>query len=520
MSRPLTVVKSIDHMVLTCASIPQTVTFYTKYLGMRAETFTPAASTSTSTSTTSPRVALKFGTQKINLHERGKEFEPKARTALPGTADVCFVVDEATDLETVASGGPTTKMGSQQISNQPTHLLGDDFSTAPTPLNQPTAQSSRVLVIGGGVTGLTTAWLLLDRGYRVTIISREWASYGHGPRLASQVAGALWELPPAGCGPQALQDKLPMVQKWALEGLEIYRTIAENPGLAAAFGVKMRMCTIFHLNNLDQDAVKGEKIELIKQTKLQGFSRGTHLFQKYGVNVDSHGGLVDSYEHLAPVIDTDVAMAYLMRLVWSKGARLETDAIHGDVLAQEDHLLQIYGADAIVNATGVWAGEAATDKTVYPLRGGLLRLINDGTDFPKVENCMVVSSATMRDGNFRDMAFLVPRNDSILCLGSILHQDSWHLDLTPTCPEVEEMRARCEDLLPMLKNARLDPQYPLAQGRRPMRQAHVRVECEDRRTNSGRESRIIHSYGHGGAGWTLAFGSARQVVSLVGKRTT
>lgn len=403
----------------------------------------------------------------------------------------------------------------RQLQGQESIQVTRDISTAPVPLQPTNSESRRVLVIGGGVTGLTTAWLLLDAGYHVTIVSREWASYGDGPRLASQVAGALWELPPAGCGPQAQQDKLPLVQKWALDSLEVYRAITEHPVLATAFGVRMRMCTVFHQNNIDDDTIKAGKLNLIKNSKLEGFSRGTHLFNKYGVNVDSHGGLVDAYEHLAPVIDTDVAMGFLMRLVRSKGAIFNTDTVHGHILDQEEHLLAMYGADAIVNATGVWAVDAAQDKTVYPLRGATLRLINDGERFPKVDNCFVVSSETKTSGNFEDQAFIVPRNDNVLLLGSIIHQDSWFLDLTETCADVQEMRGRCEDLLPSLRNARTDPCYPLSQGRRPMRLAHVRVEREEETTQSGAQSTIVHAYGHGGAGWSLAFGSARQVVGCI-----
>ncbi|KAL7792114.1 Glyoxalase/Bleomycin resistance protein/Dihydroxybiphenyl dioxygenase [Trichoderma ceciliae] len=98
MSRALAAVKSLDHLVLTCASIPRTVSWYSKYLGMKEHVFTPPLSPGTQ------RVALRFGAQKINLHERGKEFEPKAATALPGTADLCFLVEEGVDLEEVRSG--------------------------------------------------------------------------------------------------------------------------------------------------------------------------------------------------------------------------------------------------------------------------------------------------------------------------------------------------------------------------------------------------------------------------------
>lgn len=98
MSKPLAIVKSLDHFVLTCASIPATVNWYTRHLGMKAETFTPPSDH------TIQRHALRFGTQKINLHQQGKEFEPKAKTALPGTADVCFLVEEHSKLEALIQG--------------------------------------------------------------------------------------------------------------------------------------------------------------------------------------------------------------------------------------------------------------------------------------------------------------------------------------------------------------------------------------------------------------------------------
>lgn len=87
------VVKGLDHLVLTCKSVSATSNWYTKYLGMKAESFTSASDPST------VRHALKFGSHKINLHQQGNEFEPKATTALPGTADLCFLVQDGTSLE-------------------------------------------------------------------------------------------------------------------------------------------------------------------------------------------------------------------------------------------------------------------------------------------------------------------------------------------------------------------------------------------------------------------------------------
>lgn len=98
MSKPLAVVKSLDHLVLTCASVPKTVQWYSRYLAMKHETFTPSSDPSVQ------RHALKFGTQKINLHQQGKEFEPRAKTALPGTADLCFLIEEDSSLEELVKG--------------------------------------------------------------------------------------------------------------------------------------------------------------------------------------------------------------------------------------------------------------------------------------------------------------------------------------------------------------------------------------------------------------------------------
>jgi catechol 2,3-dioxygenase-like lactoylglutathione lyase family enzyme len=71
----------LDHLVLTVADIDRTVAFYTRVLGMREETFGAG------------RRALTFGRQKINLHEAGREFEPKAARPTPGSGDLCFITD-------------------------------------------------------------------------------------------------------------------------------------------------------------------------------------------------------------------------------------------------------------------------------------------------------------------------------------------------------------------------------------------------------------------------------------------
>jgi len=78
----------LDHLVLTVSNIDTTVAFYTSALGMELVTF-------------DSRKALRFGEQKINLHQAGNEFEPKAAHPTPGSVDLCFITK--TSLEDVIS---------------------------------------------------------------------------------------------------------------------------------------------------------------------------------------------------------------------------------------------------------------------------------------------------------------------------------------------------------------------------------------------------------------------------------
>jgi hypothetical protein len=156
---------------------------------------------------------------------------------------------------------------------------------------------------------------------------------------------------------------------------------------------------------------------------------------------------------MAPVTNVDNAMAVLMDLIQSKGALLQTGVVEGDPLDQESRLLKDHQADAIINAIGLGAGEAAADPNVYGLHGALLCVINNETDF---RNAMVVSS-TKSSGGGGEGAFLLPHKDNILALSTISQSKGGTADLTVDSLEVKEMRSRCKDLLPWLKNARLDP---------------------------------------------------------------
>jgi catechol 2,3-dioxygenase-like lactoylglutathione lyase family enzyme len=93
-------IAALDHLVLTVASIDNTVAFY-EVIGMRAETFGEG------------RLALRFGQQKINLHQAAAEFEPHALRPVPGSGDLCFLVEDSLDdvARVLADAGLAIELG-------------------------------------------------------------------------------------------------------------------------------------------------------------------------------------------------------------------------------------------------------------------------------------------------------------------------------------------------------------------------------------------------------------------------
>jgi len=103
----------LDHLVLTVRDLTATCDFYERVLGMRVETFDDGGGGDTG------RKALHFGQQKINLHQAGHEFEPKADKPIPGSGDLCFitsvpigeVVAHVTHLGVEIIEGPAPRTG-------------------------------------------------------------------------------------------------------------------------------------------------------------------------------------------------------------------------------------------------------------------------------------------------------------------------------------------------------------------------------------------------------------------------
>jgi catechol 2,3-dioxygenase-like lactoylglutathione lyase family enzyme len=100
-------ISRLDHLVLTVKSVDTTCNFYSRVLGMKVALFGKG------------RVSIGFGQQKINLHQLGKEFEPKAHVPTTGSADLCFITEtpldqarahiESEDVKIIE--GPVTRTG-------------------------------------------------------------------------------------------------------------------------------------------------------------------------------------------------------------------------------------------------------------------------------------------------------------------------------------------------------------------------------------------------------------------------
>jgi catechol 2,3-dioxygenase-like lactoylglutathione lyase family enzyme len=100
-------VQRIDHVVLTVTDLERTIAFYLRVLGMKAISFGDG------------RRGLAFGDQKLNLHQAGREFDPKARKPTPGAIDLCFTTD--IPLEEVAAH---LRKESIEIEHGPVHKVG------------------------------------------------------------------------------------------------------------------------------------------------------------------------------------------------------------------------------------------------------------------------------------------------------------------------------------------------------------------------------------------------------------
>ncbi|WP_432836026.1 FAD-dependent oxidoreductase [Dactylosporangium sp. CA-092794] len=189
-----------------------------------------------------------------------------------------------------------------------------------------------------------------------------------------------------------------------------------------------------------------------------------------------------------PSVEMEVYLQWLAERVQHLGGTLARGRV--------DRLADLAGqAGTLVNATGLAARALADDPAVFPARGQIVIVANPG----------LVTS--IRDEDHPDgMTYIHPRSRDVV-LGGTFQPGDWNE--TPDPATTEAILRRCADLVPELAGAR-----PLRQaaGLRPARHGGPRVEPAAEPLPRG--TRLIHNYGHGGAGVTLSWGCADEVVRL------
>jgi D-amino-acid oxidase len=366
-----------------------------------------------------------------------------------------------------------------------------------TSLRTPTSVSGnvpKILVIGAGVSGLTTALCARQRGYQVVVAADRFA-----PDLTSVVAGALWEWPPAVCGHHRDGRSLERSRVWCQRSYEAFCALACDPRT----GVFVRRACFYFRRPVEEDPFELGKMRELRP-HVRGFRHDAALIERNGV--DPGAGARDAYAHLAPMVDTDAYMDWLLERVLAAGCQVRRRRIEGPLAEREAALCREFGVDAIVNCTGLGALEL-TGEDMYPLRGALVYVRNDGVDMPRVTaaHCMAFDEAV----GGQNMVFIVPRGERLLVLGGLVEPGEWDTGLTlESYPPLREMRRRCEDFLPVLRRARLYDERPVRAGLRPARPGNVRLEREP-------GTRIVHNVGHGGSGVTFSWGCAAEVADLL-----
>ncbi|MFJ7152570.1 FAD-dependent oxidoreductase [Streptomyces sp. NPDC100445] len=299
-----------------------------------------------------------------------------------------------------------------------------------------------MIVVGGGIAGLTTAVLLAESGRRVRVWARESAE-----RTTSAVAGGLW-------WPYRIEPE-PLVGAWALHSLTVYEELAARP---AETGVRL----------------------------LEGVHQGARLNElgPWAGRVPGLRAVADGLAARLPVIDMPVHLAWLRERLVKAG---------GTVEEREVTDLNAVPATVVVNCAGLGARALVPDPAVRPVRGQLV----------VVENPGVTTWFTSVDHSSAASAYFIPQPGGLL-LGGTAEEDDWSLEPDPDTAAA--IVARCAAARPEIAGARV-----LAHrvGLRPARDA---VRLERRPLPGGRT--VVHNYGHGGAGITVAWGCAHEAATL------
>ena len=358
------------------------------------------------------------------------------------------------------------------------------------------ATDANILVIGAGVSGLTTAICLREAGFNVVIAADRFA-----PDLTSIVAGALWEWPPAVCGHHGAPRSLERSKEWCMTSYDKFKQMYADFG-SEETGIYLRDVYFYFKYFLESQPSDLGKMNELKD-KVDGFERGLHIV-KDSIDLSFQGGIKDAYKHMAPMVDTDVYMKWLLRYAQDIGCEIVHQKITINVVENEQELLRRFNAKAIVNCAGLGSIVTTGDPSMHPLRGALVRVKNHGG---VVKDAHCISHDRTSDDE-QDIIFIVPRGDNLVVLGGLAQQDQWDTDLSLEVPIIRQMYDGCLQFLEELRELPLDEQEPVRTGLRPCTEKNV---CLERVPNT----RIFYNYGHGGSGVTLSWGCSQEIVQMV-----
>lgn len=326
--------------------------------------------------------------------------------------------------------------------------------------------SERVLVAGAGVIGLTCAVRLAEAGYDTHVLARDLPL-----ETTSAVAGALW-LP-------YRAEPLADVSRWALRSLEVLTELA----MVGGTGVRLRTGVLLQRE-------PGRRPDwAVAMASGSPAARGGPVLPDLQPQHDPAPGYRHGWAMTAPLADTGAYLGYLVRRLAAAGGTLTRMP-----------LTTLPPRGIVVNATGVRARSMAADPTVTPVRGQVVVLDNPGLTQWLVDPQEV--------GHPRgELTYVLPRFRDVVVGGTATEGD-WNTRPDPVT--AERLLARATQLVPALRGAAIRAHRV---GLRPAR-ATVRVEGEAR--GGGH---LVHCYGHGGSGFTLSWGCADDVLTLVRRLT-
>jgi D-amino-acid oxidase len=309
------------------------------------------------------------------------------------------------------------------------------------------------IVVGGGVSGLTTAVCLAEAGLSVQV----WAA-GQEADTTSYAAGAIYS-------PFLLKDDRAPV--WAMQTFAVLESLAgdKDTGVTMAFG--QEVCR--------------EPVDPPAWARAVPSFRRCHPAE---LPTGFHSGW--SYE--VPLVDMPLYLRYLQNRLKRSG---------GDIRRRHISTLDEPSAWAsvVVNCTGMGARDLVHDKDLHPIRGELVVVRNPG----------ITRFVAEHSDADRDLTYLLPHRD-VVVLGGTADKHRW--DLVPDEEVKKDIIARCAVIEPKLLEAEVVDHRV---GIRPSRD-RVRAEREN---PNGRGTVILHNYGHGGSGVSISWGCARYVLSLL-----